>query len=100
MKSLALSARISVDNSFRSVRQEPALGALEGAPLPTTTGNHERTPIFIGAVFWTAQGTPGPALLPMDLTQQPQLGLVCPWFPSDVDNWPECPNWVRNKRLY
>ena len=33
IKSLALSACISLDNAFLSVRQEPTLGALEGAPL-------------------------------------------------------------------
>ena len=37
IKSLALSARVSLDNSFPSVRQEPVPGALkEGIPLPTT----------------------------------------------------------------
>ena len=37
VKSLALSAHVSSDNSFPSVRQESALGALEGRPpLPTT----------------------------------------------------------------
>ena len=36
IKSLALSARVSLDNSFPSVRQEPIPGALkEGLPLPT-----------------------------------------------------------------
>ena len=32
VKSLALSAHVSSDNSFPSVRQESALGALEGRP--------------------------------------------------------------------
>ena len=36
IKSLALSARVSSDNYFPSVRQEPTLMALEWAPLPTT----------------------------------------------------------------
>ena len=36
LKSLALSARVSSDNSFQCVRQEPTLGNLEGTPLPTT----------------------------------------------------------------
>ena len=47
----------------------------------------------------TTQGTQGPACLPMDQTQRPQLGPFCPWSPPDMDNWPECPDWVRNKRL-
>ena len=45
IKSLALSAHVSSDNSFLSVRQEPALGALKGGlPLPTTV------PLNIGQV--------------------------------------------------
>ena len=36
----------------------------------------------------------------MDQTQQLQLGPFCPWSPPDMDNCPECPDWVRNKRLY
>ena len=37
IKSLALSASVSSDNSFLSVRHEPSLGAMERAPLPTTS---------------------------------------------------------------
>ena len=36
--------------------------------------------------------THGPARLPADQTQWPQLGPFCPWSPPDVDNWPECPD--------
>ena len=36
IKSLALSARVSSDNSFPSVRQEPNFGPWKGVPLPTT----------------------------------------------------------------
>ena len=36
----------------------------------------------------------------MDQTQLPQLGPFCPWSPPDADNWLECPDQVRNKRLY
>ena len=36
IKSPALSARVSSDNSFQCVRQEPTLGNLEGTTLPTT----------------------------------------------------------------
>ena len=36
-------------------------------------------------------GTQGPACLPMDQTQRPQLGPFFPWSP-DMDNWPECPD--------
>ena len=46
IKSLALSACVSSDNSFLSVRQEPALGALEGPPTPPTTpggGSHHQS---------------------------------------------------------
>ena len=40
----------------------------------------------------TPRGTQGPACLPMDQAQRPQLGPFCPWCPLDADNWPECPN--------
>ena len=40
----------------------------------------------------TTWGTQGPACLPMDQTQWPQLGPFCAWSPPDVDNWPECPD--------
>ena len=45
-KAPALSARVSSDNSFPSVRQEPTFGVLEGTPLPTTQG------IQIHSVLW------------------------------------------------
>ena len=49
--------------------------------------------------FLTTRGTRGPAHPPTDQTQWPQLGPFCPWSPPDVDDWPECPDWVRNKRF-
>jgi len=53
IKSLALSACVSLDNSFLNVRREPTLGALEGAPLPTTHRcvyfliTHQISPIWV-----------------------------------------------------
>ena len=50
IKSLALSACVSLDNSFPSVRQEPSFGPWKGSPflqqnyqgsLPPTSGNHK-----------------------------------------------------------
>ena len=41
IKSLALSARVSLDNSFPSVRQEPNFGPWKGVPLPTTVAADE-----------------------------------------------------------
>ena len=35
-KSLALSARVSSDSSFLSVRKEPSLGLWKGSPFPAT----------------------------------------------------------------
>lgn len=45
------------------------------------------------------QGTWGPAHLPIDQTQWPQPGPFDPRSPPDSDNWPECPDLVRDKRL-
>ena len=50
-------------------------------------------PRLLSSNTLTTLGTQGPACLPMDQTQRPQLGPFCPWSPPDADNWPECPNW-------
>ena len=46
---------------------------------------------------WGPQGTACPL---MDQTQQLRLGPFCLWSPPDEDSWPDCPDPVRNKRLY
>ena len=99
IKSLALSARVSVDNSFPSIRQEPSFGPWKGSAFL------QQMATLVGLFFpeidiLTTRGTQGPACLPMDQTQWSQLGPFCPWSPTDMDNWPECPSQVRNKRLY
>ena len=89
---------VSSDNSFLSVREEPSFGPWKGSPflqqMATLVGL-----FFTATDILTTRGTQGPACLPMGQTQWPQLGPFCPWSPPDVDNWPECPDWVRNKRL-
>ena len=81
---------VSSDNSFLSVRQEPSFGPWKGSPflqqMATLMGLFAETDIM------TTRGTQGPACLPMDQTQQLQLGPFCPWSPPDADNWPECPD--------
>jgi len=99
IKSLALSACVSSDNSFLSVRQEPSFGPWKGSAFL------QQVATLVGFFFaetdiLTTRGTQGPACLPMDQTQRPQMGPFCPWSPPDVDNWPECPDRLRNKRLY
>ena len=87
IKSLALSACVSSDNSFPSVRKEPSFGPWKGSPflqqMATLAGL-----FFAETDILTTQGTQGPACLPMDQTQRPQLGPFCPWSPPDADNWP------------
>ena len=39
IKFLALSAHVSLDNSFPSVRQEPSLGPWKGSPFPATASS-------------------------------------------------------------
>jgi len=80
------------DNSFLSVRQEPSFGPWKGSAFL------QQVATLVGFFFaetdiLTTRGTQGPACLPMDQTQQPQLGPFCPWSPADADNWPECPDW-------
>ena len=94
-----VSTYVSSDNSFPSVRQEPSFGPWKWSlflqQMVTLVGF-----FFTETDILTTRGTQGPACLPMDPTQRPQLGPFCPWSPPDADNWPECPDWVRNKRLY
>ena len=92
VKSLALSARVSSDSSFPSVRQEPSFRPWKGSAflqqMVTLVGF-----LFAETDILTTRGTQGPACLPTDQTQRLQLGPFCPWSPPDEDNWPECPNW-------
>ena len=94
-----VSTCVSSDNSFPSVRQEPSFGPWKGSAflqqMVTLAGL-----LFAKTDIPPTRGTQGPACLPMDQTQLPQLGPFCPWSPPDVDNWPELPDQVRNKRLY
>ena len=84
-----VSTYVSSDNSFLSVRQEPSFGPWKGSlflqQMVTLVGF-----FFAETDILTNRGTQGPACLPTDQTQQPQLGPFCPWSP-DADNWPECP---------
>ena len=91
IKSLALSARVSSDSSFPSVRQEPSFRPWKGSAflqqMVTLVGF-----LFAETDILTTRGTQGPACLPTDQTQRPQLGPFRPWSPPDADNWPECPD--------
>ena len=86
-----VSTCVSSGNSFLSVSQEPSFRPWKGSlflqQMATLVGFS-----FAEADILTTRGTQGPACLPMDQTQQPQLGLFCPWSPPDTDNWPECPD--------
>ena len=102
--SCSVSTCVSSDNSFPSFRQEPSFGPWKGSTflqqIATLAGF-----FFTETDILTTRGTQGPACLPMDQTQWPQLGPFCPWSPPDADNWPvvplaRVPRPVRNKRLY
>ena len=86
-----VSTYVSSDNSFPSVRQELSFGPWKGSlflqQMVTLVGF-----FFAETDILTTRGTQGPAYLPMDQTQRPQLGPFCPWSPPDADNWPECPD--------
>ena len=89
--SCSVSACVSSDNSFPSVRQEPSFGPWKGSvflqQMWTLVGF-----FFTETDILITRGTQGPACLPIDQTQRPQLGPFCPWSPPDADNWPECPD--------
>ena len=88
-KSCMVSTYVFSDNSFLSVRQGP----LEGGPPSCNKWRLWWGLFFAETDILTTQGTQGPACLPMDQTQRPQLEPFCPWSPPDTDNWPECPDW-------
>ena len=70
-----VSTYVSLDNSFLSVRQEPSFGPWKGSlflqQMVTLVGL-----FFTETDILTTRGTQGPACLPMDQTQQPQLGTL------------------------
>ena len=70
-----VSTCVSSDNSFPSVRQEPGFGPWKGSSFL------QQMATLVGLFFpvsdiLTTRGTQGPVCLPMDQTQQPQLGPV------------------------
>ena len=100
IKSLALSADVSPWTiHFWVLYKSPVSGPGRGSPSCNKWWLW-RGLFFTETDILTTQGTQGPACLPMEQTQQLQLGPFCPWSPPDADNWPECPDRVRNKRLY
>ncbi|XDA90435.1 hypothetical protein R6Z07F_020032 [Ovis aries] len=86
-----VSTCVSSENSFPSVRQEPSFRPWKGSlflqQMVTLVGL-----FFAKTDILNTRGTQGPACLPMDQTQRPQLGPFCAWSPPDTNNWPECPN--------
>ena len=87
IKSLALSAHVSPRTiHFRVLDKSPVSGP-GGGPLSCNWWGL----FFAETDILTTRGTQGPACLPMDQTQRPQLGPSCPWSPPDADNWPERP---------
>ena len=100
IKSLALSAHVSPWTiQFWVLDKSPVSGPGSGPP------SCNKWQLWWGLFFTetdilTTRGTQGPACLPMDQTQWPHLGPFCPWSSPDADNWPECPDRVRNKSLY
>ena len=91
IKSLALSAHVSPRTiHFRALDKSPVLGPGRGPPSCNKWRLGQGL-FFAETDILTTLGTQGPACLPMDQTQRPQLGPFCPWSPADADNWPECP---------
>ena len=92
IKSLALSAHVSPRTIyFRVLDKSPVSGPGRGLPS-CNKWQLWRGLFFSETDVLTTRGTQGPACLPMDQTQRPQLGPFCPWSPPDADNWPECPD--------
>ena len=87
-----LSAHVSPRTiHFRVLGKSPVSGPGRG-PSSCNKWRLWRGLFFAKTDILTTWGTQGPACLPMDQTQRPQLGPFCPWSPPDADNWPECPD--------
>ena len=92
IKSLALSAHVSPRTiHFRVLDKSPVSGPGRG-PSSCNKWRLWRGLFFAETDILTTRGAQGPACLPMDQTQWPQLGPFCPWSPPYADNWPECPD--------
>ena len=100
VKSLALSAHVSPRTIHFQVLDKSRISGPGKGPPSCNKWQLWQGLFFVAADTPTTQDTQGPACLPMDQTQRPQLGPFCPWSPPDADNWLECPDQVRNKRLY
>ena len=97
VKSLALSAYVSPRTiHFRVLDKSPVSGPI--IHFRVLDKNPRRGPsscnkwrlwwglFFTAMDILTTRGTQGPACLPVDQTQWPQLGPFCPWSPPDTDN--------------
>ena len=92
IKSLALLADVSpLTIHFQVLDKSPVLGPGRG-PSSFNKWRLWLRLFFAETDILTTRGTQGPACLPMDQTQRPQLGPFCPWSPPDADSWPECPD--------
>ena len=93
IKSLALSAHVSPRTiHFQVLDKSPVLGPERRLPSCSKWRLCQGL-FFTETHILTTRDTQGPACLPMDQTQQLQLGPFSPWSPPDADNRPECPDW-------
>ena len=82
IKSLALSAHMSLRTiHFRVLGKSPVSDPGRG-PSSCNKWRLWRGLFFAKTDILTTWGTQGPACLPMDQTQWPQLGPFCPWSPD------------------
>ena len=100
IKSLALSAHVSPQTFISECYIKSPLSGPGRGPSSCNKWRLWQGLLFAATDILTIWGTQGPACLVMDQTQLPQLGPFCSWSPPVADNWPECPDRVRNKRFY
>ena len=92
IKPLALSAPVSPQMiHFQVLDKSPVWGPGRGPPSCNKWWLW-RGLFFTETDILTTWGAKGPACIPMDQTQRPQMGPWCPWSLPDADSWPEYPD--------
>ena len=89
---------VSPYNSFLRVRQEPTLGPWKGS-LSCIKCQLWWDLFFITTDILTTWGYSATNLPTNEPDPVAVTGTFCPWSPPDADNWPECPDRVRKKKV-
>ena len=90
---------VSLGNSLLNVKQEPILKPWKMSVFL------QQMAILVGWLLhydWHLEnlGYSGTSLPVNRLDPAAATRTLCPWFPLNVNDWPECPDWVKDKKFY